>query len=204
MAEKEIINNIEGEYKYGFTSDIETDAIGKGLNEEVIRIISAKKEEPEWMLERRLAAFPKNEGRSFFEDFGVKTKERPKRENGKRRAREKRSRRAQRRKRCKKRLLADAEAFDERDVTRLIFAFQIVEKAAAIANHLKETATGRVVLFVDLHVFGQRVDFLRQQRDLDFRGPDVGIAAAVFGDDRLFFFFGHDRHSIHLFVWEID
>jgi Fe-S cluster assembly protein SufB len=57
MAEKEIIDNIEGEYKYGFTSDIETDAIGKGLNEEVIRIISAKKEEPEWMLERRLAAF---------------------------------------------------------------------------------------------------------------------------------------------------
>ena len=56
MAEKdkEILDNLEqGEYKYGFTSDIETETIGKGLNEDVIRLISAKKEEPEWMLERR-------------------------------------------------------------------------------------------------------------------------------------------------------
>ena len=57
MAEKdkEILDNFEqGEYKYGFTSDIETETIGKGLNEDVIRLISAKKQEPEWMLERRL------------------------------------------------------------------------------------------------------------------------------------------------------
>ena len=60
MAEKEreIIDNIEqGEYKYGFTSDIETETIGRGLDEEVIRTISAKKGEPEWMLERRLKAY---------------------------------------------------------------------------------------------------------------------------------------------------
>ena len=57
MAEKEILENIDSEYKYGFTSDIDTETIGKGLNEEVIRIISSKKGEPEWMLERRLAAF---------------------------------------------------------------------------------------------------------------------------------------------------
>ena len=44
----------EGEYKYGFTSDIETDTIAKGLSEEVIRLISEKKGEPEWMLEMRL------------------------------------------------------------------------------------------------------------------------------------------------------
>ena len=52
MAEKEIIERIDSEYKYGFTTNIETETIGRGLSEEVIRVISAKKEEPEWMLER--------------------------------------------------------------------------------------------------------------------------------------------------------
>ena len=45
------------EYKWGFTTDIETDHVGKGLNEDVIRLISSKKNEPEWMLEYRLKAF---------------------------------------------------------------------------------------------------------------------------------------------------
>ncbi len=45
------------EYKYGFSTEIETDTIPKGLNEDVVRIISAKKNEPEWMLEYRLTAF---------------------------------------------------------------------------------------------------------------------------------------------------
>ncbi len=45
------------EYKYGFVTDIETETIPKGLNEEVVRIISQKKGEPEWMLEFRLKAF---------------------------------------------------------------------------------------------------------------------------------------------------
>ncbi|HOO67568.1 MAG: Fe-S cluster assembly protein SufB [Bacteroidales bacterium] len=46
-----------GEYKYGFVTDIETEVIPKGLSEDVIRLISAKKEEPGWMLEFRLKAF---------------------------------------------------------------------------------------------------------------------------------------------------
>lgn len=46
-----------GEYKYGFVTDIETEVIPKGINEDVIRLISSKKEEPEWMLEFRLKAF---------------------------------------------------------------------------------------------------------------------------------------------------
>ncbi|MEE1103861.1 MAG: Fe-S cluster assembly protein SufB, partial [Alistipes sp.] len=59
MAEKdkELLDNIDNEYKYGFTTDIETETIARGLSEDVIRLISAKKEEPEWMLERRLKAF---------------------------------------------------------------------------------------------------------------------------------------------------
>ncbi|HET8636643.1 MAG TPA: Fe-S cluster assembly protein SufB, partial [Acidobacteriaceae bacterium] len=45
------------EYKYGFTSDIEAEVIPRGLNEDVIRLISAKKNEPEFMLEWRLKAY---------------------------------------------------------------------------------------------------------------------------------------------------
>ncbi len=45
------------EYKYGFYTDIETEEFPKGLNEDVIRLISAKKEEPEWLLDYRLKAF---------------------------------------------------------------------------------------------------------------------------------------------------
>lgn len=45
------------EYKYGFTSNIESEVIPKGLNEEVIRLISSKKNEPQWLLDFRLKAF---------------------------------------------------------------------------------------------------------------------------------------------------
>jgi len=54
----EVLNEVtSGEYKFGFVTDIETEVIPKGLSEEVVRLISAKKEEPEWMLEFRLKAF---------------------------------------------------------------------------------------------------------------------------------------------------
>ena len=45
------------DYKYGFTSNIDTETIPKGLNEDVVRLISQKKEEPEWLTEWRLKAF---------------------------------------------------------------------------------------------------------------------------------------------------
>ena len=41
-------------YKYGFTTDVHTDIIEKGLNEDVVRLISAKKGEPEWLVGVRL------------------------------------------------------------------------------------------------------------------------------------------------------
>lgn len=47
----------QSEYKYGFFTDIEVDTIPKGLSEEVVRLISQKKNEPEWMLEFRLKAY---------------------------------------------------------------------------------------------------------------------------------------------------
>ena len=57
MSEAILDQVTQGEYKYGFTSDIETDIIPIGLNEDVVRLISAKKHEPEWMLEFRLKAY---------------------------------------------------------------------------------------------------------------------------------------------------
>lgn len=45
------------EYQYGFVTDIETDSIPRGLNEDVVRVISAKKQEPAWMLEWRLKGY---------------------------------------------------------------------------------------------------------------------------------------------------
>ena len=44
-------------YKYGFTTEVHTDIIERGLDEDVIRLISAKKNEPEWLLEFRLKAY---------------------------------------------------------------------------------------------------------------------------------------------------
>jgi Fe-S cluster assembly protein SufB len=50
-------NLVNQPYKYGFVTNIESDVIPKGLSEDVVRLISAKKEEPEWMLEMRLKAY---------------------------------------------------------------------------------------------------------------------------------------------------
>jgi len=53
-----IINEVtSGEYKYGFFSDIDTEKIPKGLNEDIVRIISGKKNEPDWLLEFRLKSY---------------------------------------------------------------------------------------------------------------------------------------------------
>jgi Fe-S cluster assembly protein SufB len=45
------------EYQYGFTTDVEADTVPRGLNEDIVREISARKQEPEWLLEWRLRAF---------------------------------------------------------------------------------------------------------------------------------------------------
>ncbi|MBQ9465718.1 MAG: Fe-S cluster assembly protein SufB [Muribaculaceae bacterium] len=54
----DILNEaVGGEYRYGFVTDIDTDVIPKGLNEDVVRRISSLKGEPEWLLELRLKAY---------------------------------------------------------------------------------------------------------------------------------------------------
>jgi len=57
MAEDILHEVTQADYKYGFTTDIETDIIPIGLNEDVVRLISAKKNEPDWLLEYRLKAY---------------------------------------------------------------------------------------------------------------------------------------------------
>jgi len=87
---------VQQEYKWGFYTDVEADTLPPGLNEEVIRHISSKKEEPEWMLEWRLKAFqhwvrmtepswphvkypPMDfQGISYYSAPGAKDKDRPK------------------------------------------------------------------------------------------------------------------------------
>ena len=56
-SEKVLQDATQSEYKYGFTSDIATDIVAPGLNEDVIRFISQKKGEPEWLLDFRLKAY---------------------------------------------------------------------------------------------------------------------------------------------------
>ena len=56
---QQTVEEVTGDYKYGFVTDIETDKAPKGLNEDVIRFISAKKNEPQWLLDWRLEAYAK-------------------------------------------------------------------------------------------------------------------------------------------------
>ena len=56
--ELEILKEVtDQEYKYGFVTDIESDLAPKGLNEDTVRLISGKKNEPKWLLDWRLKAF---------------------------------------------------------------------------------------------------------------------------------------------------
>lgn len=57
MSTDVLDNHTNSEYKYGFYTDIEAESAPPGLNEDIIRFISKKKEEPEWMLEWRLKAY---------------------------------------------------------------------------------------------------------------------------------------------------
>ena len=57
-TENELAKDLDNQdYKFGFVTDVETEKVPKGLNEEIIRLISAKKNEPEWLLDYRLKSF---------------------------------------------------------------------------------------------------------------------------------------------------
>jgi Fe-S cluster assembly protein SufB len=67
----------EGEYKFGFVTDLEADTVPKGLNEDVIRLISAKKKEPDWLLEWRLDSFAKWQAMAGHEPTWARIKHPP-------------------------------------------------------------------------------------------------------------------------------
>jgi len=57
-TENDLANDLQNqEYRYGFVSEIDSDVVRAGLDEQIIRLISNKKNEPEWLLEYRLKAF---------------------------------------------------------------------------------------------------------------------------------------------------
>ncbi len=57
MSQEQIDKTIDREYAAGFVTDVESDTLPPGLNEDVVRFISGKKDEPEWLLEWRLEVF---------------------------------------------------------------------------------------------------------------------------------------------------
>ena len=57
VNENSVKDVVKKPYKYGFVTDIETEKIEKGLNEDIIKLISQKKEEPKFLLDFRLKAF---------------------------------------------------------------------------------------------------------------------------------------------------
>ena len=57
MANEKLVERLSQKYALGFDLDLESDTVPKGLNEDIIRLISYKKNEPEWLLEWRLNAF---------------------------------------------------------------------------------------------------------------------------------------------------
>ena len=54
---KKTVKSITEKYKYGFSTNIDSDKIPKGLNENIVKLISSKKKEPRWLLDWRLKAF---------------------------------------------------------------------------------------------------------------------------------------------------
>ena len=70
-------------------------------------------------------------------------------------------------------LAAEAQLLEQSLVARLLGALQVVQKRAAVVDHLDQTATGVVVLGVLLEMLGEALDALRENRDLHVRGARV-------------------------------
>lgn len=81
-------------------------------------------------------------------------------------------------------------------ITLLVFAFEVTEQAAAVADHFQQTPAGMIVLAVDLKVFADLFDFLGQDGDLDFWRASVVLVGLELLDDRVFLFFG--KHILGL------
>src|SRR5688572_13841946 len=76
-------------------------------------------------------------------------------------------------------LLAQSKALDHRAILVRVFALQVIEELAALADHLEQAATRMEILDVRLEVLRQAVDALGEERNLDFGGAGVVSGALV-------------------------
>ena len=80
-------------------------------------------------------------------------------------------------------LFAQAQALDELGIAVRVLVLEVVQQAAAAADHLEQAAAGVVILGVGLEMAGEIVDAGGQQGDLDFRGSGIGGGALVILED---------------------
>jgi len=84
--------------------------------------------------------------------------------------------------------MAQLELFGDRLVTAQVGVLQVIQQAAALADHHQQTAAGAMILHIALQMLGQMVDPLREQRDLHIRRPSVlGVRLELFNRLRLGF-----------------
>ena len=88
-------------------------------------------------------------------------------------------------------LLSDAELCDAGSVALDILLGKVVEKTAALTDHLVHAKTAVVILLVDLEVLGQLSDALREDGDLDLRGTGVVLVGLVVLDNNGLLVFGN-------------
>lgn len=95
------------------------------------------------------------------------------------------------------RLLSDSELFDYCAITLDILLLEIAQQISSVTYHLEKTTTAVVILRVDLEVLGERVDAVRENRDLYLGRAGVVLVDAVFSNDLLLYFLlYHDFHLI--------
>ena len=96
-------------------------------------------------------------------------------------------------------LLTDAQLGDDRTVTVDVLLSQIVQQAAALADHLQKAAAAVIIMDVGAQMLGKLVDAVGQDRNLDFRRTGVALMGRVLFDDLVFDFLA-DHSVFHLSI----
>ena len=91
-------------------------------------------------------------------------------------------------------IVAQAQSFYDETIAGFVLTVQIRQVTSSLPDQLEQTATGMLIVLVDLEVLDQFVDSSSQQRDLNLRGPRIARVNAVLLYDRFFLFFSK-RHS---------